>query len=151
MLVLLMGCQPSNRLTDTDAAGKTSHTPVTGIASCTARSGYEVFPKEVEVPFPYHLRADRFFISAKGEARRRVVIEYLTGDIEKTSAAVDEALKRAGFRARARHVQPNQNIVVHYVKWGYGRLSVTISRTAGKSPSNPSAKGTVTLDYPANR
>ena len=112
-----------------------------------AEPGYALLPKGITLEFPYHLRADRVYLDKQGNERRRVVLEFLDGDVESTLAAADASLVRSGFAARSRRNQPNGNIVVPYARKGTPGITVFGSSTVGPNPSNPAAKGTIALDY----
>lgn len=150
VVLILAGCnQPATtaEATQAPAAPQASAAPA---AACEPQAtGYQWLPEGLVLDIPYHLRADRIYINKNNVQRRRVVLEFLDGDAESTLASVDKSMTTAGFTARPRKDQPNGNIVVPYMKKGFGGITVIASATAGDKPSNPAAKGTITFDLPA--
>jgi hypothetical protein len=152
VLSALIGCNKSQPVNDTN----TNATPETVASAeaplaqpCAEQTGYQVLPAGVSLGLPYHLRADRLYTNKHDQARRRVVLELLEGNVDSTLKMVEESMIAAGFVARPRRDQPNGNIIIPYAKSGYGSITVVVNPLPGDNPSNPATLGTVTFDYPA--
>lgn len=111
-------------------------------------SGYRFLPEQLEVPVDYHIRVDRLYTSLNDQPRRRIALEFLEGDADSVLASVEQAMLKAGYEARPRRIQPNDNIIAPFVKKGGTSLTVMLNPNAGDKPSNPEAKGVLIYDYP---
>lgn len=151
-LFVLAGCK-QDRAPDAAVAQASPSTPevASPAAPCEEGqgAGYAWLPAGLALDIAYHLRADRIYTSKNDVQRRRVVLEFLDGDVDSVLAATEKSMIAAGFTARPRRDQPNGNIIVPYVKRGYGSITVVASATPGDNPSNPGAKGMVAFDFPA--
>jgi hypothetical protein len=153
VLSALAGCNKSQPVSNANTNG----TPET-VASveaplaqpCAEQTGYQLLPAGVSLGLPYHLRADRLYTNKHDQARRRIVLEFLEGNVDSTLKTVEESMITAGFTARPRRDQPNGNIIIPYAKRDYGSITVVVNPLPGDNPSNSAALGTVTFDYPAD-
>lgn len=154
MLSALAGCNKPQPVNDAN----TIATPPPTVASveapsaqpCAEQAGYQLLPAGIRIGLPYHFRADRLYANKHDQVRRRVVLEFLEGNVDSTLKTVAESMTAAGFMARPRRDQPNGNIIIPYVRNDYGSITVVVSPLPGDNPSNPAARGTVTFDYPSD-
>lgn len=117
---------------------------------CPEQAGYIAFPEGVALDIPYHLRADRIYIHKNGKERRRVSVEFLDGDAGTALASFEQSMIRAGFTAKPRKDMPNGNVTMAFGKKGFGTVRLVAVSTPGPKPSNPGAKGVISMDYPAD-
>lgn len=153
-IILATGCssqQPAARPEATASTPDTKEpiTPRQDGQPCANADGYQLLPEQLVVPVAHHLRADRIYTNGKDQLRRRVVLEFLEGDVASALASVDSAMVAAGFNARPRREQPNGNTVIPYVRNGFGNITVVANPSIGDNPSHPAAKGILAFDFPA--
>lgn len=152
-LIVFAGCSQSAPPATVEAPGTitaASTADARAAQPCSEPTGYQPLPAKLALEVRYHLRADRIYTNKNDQGRRRVVLEFLDGDIDSTLASVEDAMTAAGFVARPRKDQPNGNIVIPYVRKDYGNITVVANPSAGDNPSNPAAKGTVAFDFPVD-
>lgn len=153
VLSALVGCNKSQPVNDTNtnaAPEEVASMEAPSAQPCAEQTGYQFLPAGVSLGLPFHLRADRLYTNKHDQARRRVVLEFLEGNVDSTLKTVEESMIAAGFTARPRRDQPNGNIIIPYAKRDYGSITVVVNPLAGDNPSNSAALGTVTFDYPAD-
>lgn len=148
-LITLLGCsQPAPVTTQADTpVTSAATTPEAALLACPEQTGYQLMPAGVSLDIPYHVRVDRIYVHENGDSRRRIVLEYLEGDVETALSAADKSIVAAGFTAQKRRAQPNGEIAIPYAKKGHSSILVIAKASPGDKPSNPAAKGTLALDY----
>lgn len=143
-LIALAGCNQR------DVAGST--TPAATIAPAAPAAGAALpaaLPEGFSLGFPHHYVGQE--VARVGKAQRqRITVEYLDGDANSAVGSLAQSALAAGFGKGLWGVQKDGSI--HFVanKAGYGQLRAQIRPVAGETLQNPSAKGTVTMGWPAN-
>lgn len=151
LLVALAGCdqisQPSDVSSVPAAETNQPEVPEPATQPCPEPTGYQVMPAGLNLSIPYHVRADIIQKDGSGQSRRHIVLEYLDGDLETTVSAIEQSLAEGGFAPRPRRETDDGRIVIPFFKTGYDNIVVVVGPTPGNNPSNPEAKGTVTLQF----
>lgn len=148
-LLAIAGCN-NPRPAVLPVAGTTAATeaaPETA-AACPEETGYKLFPEAMKLAIPYHLRGDRIYVHKNGQQRRRVTVEFLEGDVGTALAAFEQSMVTAGFKAGPRNDGADGKITMPFSKKGFGTAHVSAMPTVGPKPSNPDAKGVISIDYP---
>lgn len=152
-LIALAGCNQPKPAATQGTNPVATETPVTATGDatappCTGQAGYQLFPAGIGLDVPYHVRADRIYLDKNGQGRRRVMLEFLGGGADTTLASIDKSLVAAGYMSRPRKDQPNGNSITPYIKKGARNIIVILDPNPGAAPSNPAAKGVLSVDYP---
>lgn len=143
LLLAMVGCsQPEPPAPAADAPATTAPA---GPEDAPADAEAALLPAGITLDLPRELRADRTYTNENGVERRRVTFEFLEGDIASALASVDASMATAGFAAQPRQEQRNGNVLVPYVKGGYGDLLVYAGPVT--APRHPDAKGLLIYDF----
>src|SRR3546814_13651487 len=101
--------------------------------------------------FPHNLRVEREAVTAKGETRRWLGLEYTEGDVQGIADAVAVAFAKAGFAGSEPVINEDGTQRLTFSKDGYGRVMATVRSSDGQKFTNPDAKGVVWLDLQIGR
>lgn len=151
LLVALAGCdqrsQPSEVAPVQHSETNQPAAPVAAAQPCTKPSNDQVMPPGLTLSIPYHVRADIIHEDESGLCRRHVVLEYLDGNVETTLTALEQSLAADGFAARPKGKADDGRDIVSFLKAGHHNIVAVLDDSPGDTPSNPEAKGTITLQY----
>lgn len=131
-----------------DAAPATSTTPTTPVSTVVAAPVpfYSPLPDDsVHFDFPFQLASDRYYVTDKGETRRRLVLEYLDGDATQVWSKIELAMGEAGYQLR------NKSEAGTGKGTFYKNKSPLFVDTTGKrpaDPAHPAAVGTIWISWP---
>lgn len=108
---------------------------------------YQVLPDPaLRFDFRFHIATDRMYQTNKGEARRRIVMEYLEGNATQAWNRVESAMVAAGYVLRS------ERVVVAgkgtFTKAGSPSLFVDTTGASVKDPAHPQARGTIWISWP---
>jgi len=126
----------------------TSATPTTSVAPVAeaATPFYSPLPDDaVHFDFPFQLASDRYYVTDKGETRRRLVLEYLDGDATQVWSKIQLAMGEAGYQLR------NKSEADTGKGTFYKNKSPLFIDTNGKQPADPAhpaAVGTIWVSWP---
>src|SRR3546814_16198549 len=76
--------------------------------------------------FPHTLRVEREAVTAKGETRRWLGLEYTEGDVQGIADAVAVAFAKAGFAGSEPVITEDGTQRLTFSKDGYGRVMATV-------------------------
>ena len=152
LATMLAACGPQspgdtgNR--DAASARKVAAADAVRAADCVAASGYLPLPGGLQ-PFTtaYHIRSDRFRTNRHGAVRRRVVYEFMAGDMASVLAEVESAMQKSGYAAKAQVEGKGGVFTIPFSKKRSPRLRVQFISDVGAEPANPDAKFLVVVDW----
>jgi hypothetical protein len=131
-----------------DASPTTSATPATSASPAAAAPTpfYSPLPDDaVHFDFPFQLASDRYYVTDKGETRRRLVLEYLDGDATQVWNKIEQSMGKAGYQLR------NKSEAGTGKGTFYKNNHPIFVNTTGKrpgDPAHPAAVGTVWISWP---
>lgn len=143
-LLLLAGCgkEPASPL-----AQPTTGANASIATECPETTTYDPMPPGVVVGVPFHLRSDRITSDSKGNYRRRVTFEYLSGDAASVFDSIVGSVTGAGYSAKERK-EKDGRLSIGFNKKGIGALLLSVNPNAVPKPAHPDAKGMFVLDFP---
>ena len=104
-------------------------------------------PGGVDFPFPYHAVYDRLVDLEQNKKQRRVLVEFLEGDVAGADGHVSAMMQQAGFR-RAKPKDEKGGIRVNYSRKEDGsRVTVLILPAEGQKMRSAGGKGTVYIGW----
>lgn len=142
-LVLLAGC--GKEPVATQPVASTNSAPA--VACPQSGSAYDPLPPGLVVNVPYHLRGDRIAADKKGNYRRRVTFEYLSGDAATVFDSLVASMASAGYKAKEKK-EKDGHFGVGFNKKGVGAVLLSVNPKAVPKPAHPDAKGMFVLDFP---
>lgn len=160
MAIVLAGCDQVSQPAEVSPVQQTADsvpsvtsapatvTPDPATQPCADVSGYQVMPAGMTLEIPYHVRADIITKDEAGQRHRHIVLEYLEGNLDATITAIERSLASGGYVPRPRRKTDDGRFIVPFLKKGHQNIIAVFDPSPGNKPSNPEAKGTVTLQYP---
>lgn len=142
---LAAGC---GQTTAPEAVSQETQPQVQAEQPCTQASFYSPLPGDLQVQFPFHLRSDRIFTTKKGNVRRRVTLETLSGTAPEAFNSASQSLIAAGYKAKGKlKGAPEKKQAQYFARKGQPTIALVSNVDVGKKPANPQSTGLVYFEW----
>lgn len=105
-------------------------------------------PGGISIDIPFHFRGDRIYSQKSGAVRRRVELEFLSGDGRSVLDSARTSMLKAGYAVDGDEVEKGSGTVAQrYVKEDSHAVWITVYGAPPKNPSNPDSLGMIAYGW----